>query len=140
MTMETLVEALVKSGSALALWHGDEIEMLEGRGVKPLYRLFTSYPEKLRGAWIADKVVGKGAAALMIAGGVERVHALVVSRAALDLFAGSQVEVTFDAEVPHIINRSGTGFCPVETLCAPCATAGECVPLIARFVESLPTR
>ncbi len=140
MTMETLVEALVKSGSSLALWHGDEIELLEGRGVKPLYSLLVSQPEKLRGAWIADKVVGKGAAALMIAGGVERVHALVVSRAALDLFAGSQVEVTFDAEVPHIINRSGTGFCPVETLCASCATAGECVPLIARFVESLPTR
>ena len=127
--METLVEALVKSGSSLALWHGDEIELLEGRGVKPLYSLLVSQPEKLRGAWIADKVVGKGAAALMIAGGVER-----------DLFAGSQVEVTFDAEVPHIINRSGTGFCPVETLCASCATAGECVPLIARFVESLPTR
>ena len=69
------------------------------RGVAALFRLLREEPQLLRGAFIADKVVGKGAAALMVLGGVEGLFADVVSRPALEL-------------------RAGTGTCPVEQLCA----------------------
>ena len=50
------------------------------RGVADLFRLLHEEPQLLRGAFIADKVVGKGAAALMVLGGVEGFFAGVVSR------------------------------------------------------------
>lgn len=50
------------------------------RGVADLFRLLHEEPQLLRGAFIADKVVGKGAAALMVLGGVEGLFADVVSR------------------------------------------------------------
>ena len=77
------------------------------RGVADLFRLLREEPQLLRGAFIADKVVGKGAAALM-----------VVSRPALELLAGAGIAVEYTVVVPGIMNRAGTGTCPVEQLCA----------------------
>ena len=56
------------------------------RGVKDLHRLLRDEQQPLKGALIADKVVGKGAAALMIAGGAKWIYAKVISEAALSLF------------------------------------------------------
>lgn len=108
-----------------------------GRGVSDLYRILTEEPSILRGAFVADKVIGKGAAALMIAGGVRWVHAGVISSPALSLFRSADVLVSYDDEVPNIINRAGTGICPVESLCADCQTAAECVPLIGGFLAGM---
>lgn len=114
------------------------VHVFDRRGVADLYALLHSQPELLKGANVADKVIGKGAAALMCLGGVERVYTDVLSRPALELFAASRVEdVVYDHLVPGIINRAGTGLCPVETLCMPCATPSECLPLIRGFLTRL---
>ena len=88
------------------------------RGVADLFRLLREEPQLLRGAFIADKVVGKGAAALMVLGGVEGLFADVVSRPASELLAGAGIAVEYTVVVPGIMNRAGTGTCPVEQLCA----------------------
>ena len=107
------------------------------RGVKDLHRLLTQEPEILRGASLADKVVGKGAAALMISGGVKWVYADVISKAAMVLFEQSRVEVQYKQIVPNIINRAGTDICPVEKLCRDCKTVSECLPLIDKFITEM---
>ena len=107
------------------------------RGVKDLHRLLMQEPEILSGASLADKVVGKGAAALMIAGGVAWVYADVISSAAMELFEQSRVEVQYAEIVPNIINRAGTDICPVEKLCRDCKTAVECLPLIDKFIKEM---
>ena len=107
------------------------------RGVKDLHRLLTQEPEILSGASLADKVVGKGAAALMIAGGVAWVYADVISQAAMELFEQSRVDVQYGEIVPNIINRTGTDICPVEKLCQECKTAEECLPLIDKFITEM---
>ena len=107
------------------------------RGVKDLHRLLMQEPEILSGASLADKVVGKGAAALMIAGGVAWVYTDVISQAAMELFEQSRVEVQYGEIVPNIINRAGTDICPVEKLCRDCKTAAECLPLIDKFIKEM---
>ena len=107
------------------------------RGVKDLHRLLMQEPEILSGASLADKVVGKGAAALMIAGEVAWVYADVISQAAMELFEQSRVEVQYAEIVPNIINRAGTDICPVEKLCRDCQTAAECLPLIDKFIKEM---
>ena len=54
--------------------NGDNIRTFTQRGVADLYDLLTQEPDFLKGASIADKVVGKGAAALMILGGIRELH------------------------------------------------------------------
>lgn len=107
------------------------------RGVADLFRLLHEEPQLLRGAFIADKVVGKGAAALMVLGGVEGLFADVVSRPALELLAGAGIAVEYTVVVPGIMNRAGTGTRPVEQLCAGAETAAECLPLIEGFMQKM---
>ena len=79
---------------------------------------------------MADKVVGKGAAALMAAGRVRELFADVVSHAALELLNGAGIPVSYTVAVPHIINRAGDG------ICAGARTAAECLPLIEGFLTA----
>lgn len=113
------------------------VTMFHQRGVKDLYSLLGDEAEPLRGALVADKVVGKGAAALMVAGGVEWVWADVVSEGALELFERYGVEVEYGERVAHIINRAGDGMCPVERLCLGLSTIEECRLEIERFINGL---
>ena len=68
----------------------------------------------LQGAHAADKVVGKAAAYLYVLLGVRFVHAAVISKPALDVFACHGIEVEYDTLVDAIQNRTKTGFCPME--------------------------
>ena len=117
---EQTVGLLFAEKCSCVVRNGDEVRIFRERGVKDLYRLLREEPQLLDGAFVADKVVGKGAAALMILGGVEELFADVVSRAALDLFAAAGKAVAYTVAVPHIINRAADGICPVERLSAKC--------------------
>lgn len=129
-----LVDRLRDEQASCVIRNGTGTRIFRERGVKDLFRLFEEEPAFLAGAFVADKVVGKGAAALMVLGGVCGVYAEVVSSPALGLFAAAHIPVEYGLEVPHIINRAKTGWCPVETLCRDCRTAEECLPLIRGFI------
>ncbi len=135
MEISSLVDTLHSEDCSCVIYNHDVMTCCHQRGVKDLYELLTRDPATLNGAVIADKVVGKGAAALMIAGKVRSVYADVISQPALELFEKAHIEVRYDRLVPNIINRAGTGLCPVETLCLGCETAEECIPLIQSFIK-----
>lgn len=86
------------------------------RGITDLFIILKNEPEMLREASVADKVVGKAAAALLISGGVSRVYADIISSPALDLLQEHGIEVTYAIGTDHIDNRDGTGWCPMELL------------------------
>ena len=100
-----------------------------------IYDLLTQEPEFLKGASIADKVVGKGAAALMILGGIKELYTDIISTKALELLQKSDIKVSFTEKVPFIRNRNHTGGCPVETMCSE--SAEEILPLIGDFLERI---
>ena len=128
---------ILQDGNHSLVVAGDGIRTFDGRGISDLYGLLTEHPGWLRGASVADKVVGKGAAALLILGGVRELFAGVVSTSALGLLKDSGIPVRFSQEVAHIVNRKGDGVCPVETLCKECTTAAQCLPLIKEFVAKI---
>ena len=128
---------ILQDGNHSLVVAGDGIRTFDGRGISDLYDLLTEHPGWLRGASVADKVVGKGAAALLILGGVRELFAGVVSTSALGLLKDSGIPVRFSQEVAHIVNRKGDGVCPVETLCKECTTAAQFLPLIREFVAKI---
>lgn len=132
-----LIDRLVEENSSCVVDNGVEVRSFYGRGVSDLYRLLTEEPEFLTGAFIADKVVGRGAAALMILGGVNAVFARVISTPALEFFRTYGIEVEYTVEVPHIINRQGSDWCPLEKRCIHAATVEECRVIIDQFMQEL---
>lgn len=136
--MTTPVEMLHTGNHSLVVSDaGGNITTYNGHGVSDLHRLLKHAPYTLRGAYLADKVIGKGAAALIICGEVKSVYADTISTPALTLLQSYGIPVEYAREVPNIINRKGDGICPVETLCLPCTTPQECLPLIDNFINSL---
>lgn len=131
------VGSLENGRHSLAIENNGTTYVFDGKGVADLFRIYMETPHILSGASVADKVVGKGAAALMAAGGVAALHALVVSKGAIRLLEGTGIDVSYDNLVEAIVNRAGTGLCPVETLCRDCRTPQECVPLIAGFIANM---
>lgn len=134
--MEELIRLLHDGNHSLVVANNG-IHAYDGRGVSDLYRLFNTEPDTLRAAQIADKVVGKGAAALMALAKVSDVYADVVSRPALAMLEKYGVRVGYGTLADHIINRSGTGICPLEMRCMACQTAEECLTQIKSFIEEM---
>ena len=91
-----------------------EIQRFTQRGVKDLLTLVSERPEVLEGAIIADKAVGKAAAACMVVGGTKRVYADIMSQPALALLQQHGIEAEYGILVDHIINRKGDDWCPME--------------------------
>ena len=127
---------LHEGGHTLVVANGNVFRTFDRRGVADLYRLLREDPGFLRGAGVADKVVGKAAAALMLLGGVAELHTDVISGKAIELLHGSSLRYAYDLEVPHIINRARDGWCPLETRCRDCRTAEECLTQIEAFIAS----
>lgn len=133
---QQLIHRLHNEDCSCVIYNNGQTLLFHRRGVQDIHHLLHSSPTTLRGAMIADKVVGKGAAALMIAGGVEWVYAEVISEVARGLFAEHNIEVEIGTIVPNIINRAGTDICPIEKLCLPKSDIAECVELIDEFVKA----
>ncbi len=140
--LKPAIERLAAENRTLVIENDGRMHDFFGRGVGDLCRLLHEEPELLRGACVADKVVGRAAAALMIAGGVRALHTRVVSRLALDLFAryGATVEVNADEVVDHVINRTQTDWCPLERRCADTQTVEACIERIDLFMNELRTK
>lgn len=135
--MQRLIETLDREGCSVVIRSQDQERCFWQRGVADLLQLLHEQPEVLQDSQLADKVVGKGAAALMILGKVREVYAHVISQPALNLLQQSGIKVSYGQCVEHIINRSGTDWCPVEKLCSTVQTAKECLPLIENFVSNM---
>ena len=134
--MKDLIRILREGNHSLVVFK-NEISTYDGRGVSDLFRLLHEQPEVLEGASLADKIVGKGAAALMALGKVKEVYADIISQPALMLLEQEGIRATYGKQVSHIINRAGTGMCPVETRCLPCQTPAECLEQIKAFLEEM---
>lgn len=140
MTQESkqqIINLLQSEQCSCVIRKGDTIRIFRKRGVQDLYRLLKDDPDFLKGAFVADKVVGKAAAALMILGGVEEVFTFTVSRLARDLFERSAVKLGFAQEVSHIINRAGTGWCPMESRCRDLDTSEACFGQVEEFLNTM---
>lgn len=135
MELKDLTDKLHEGGYSCVIANRGIVRTFTQRGVADLFDLLEHEPDFLRGAILADKVVGKAAAALMVLGGVTRMHADVMSRPAYELLQAAKVEVDCPTLVPHIINRTGTGWCPLETTSRDLHTPQEILPVIRDFIN-----
>lgn len=136
MTTEILKTILEEENCACVIYNHDKIVICRGRGISDLFWYVENDIEFLRGAVVADRIVGKGAAALMTLGNVAEVFTYTISQSAAEFLKSHNVRFSADKTVPIIINRNGTGQCPVEALTAQCTSAKECLPLIKDFIYS----
>jgi iron complex outermembrane receptor protein/vitamin B12 transporter len=116
-TLLLLKNRLYEEACSCVIGKGSEVRTFVRQGVVDLFDLYGQEPAFLDGAFVADKVVGKAAAALILLGEVKAVYAGIISEPALDLFRNSGVAVEYGRKVPFIENLRKTGWCPLEAAC-----------------------
>ncbi len=117
--MDFLAQAkrsLTESNATFVMIRSGKTEVSERRGVAPILELLREDPDSLEGGYVADKVIGKAAALLLMYGRIRALYTKVISSHALNVLKDSGIEVIYDKLVPFVINRDGTDMCPMEKL------------------------
>ena len=115
--LERAKSLLKSTDSTIAVVSVDDVFTSHERGVKPLLHLLSEKKGFLKGASVADKVIGKAAALLMVLGEIKEVHTLIISEPAIKVFEKYIIPCFYDKKVDRIVHRTGDGLCPMETLC-----------------------
>ncbi|MBQ7530782.1 MAG: DUF1893 domain-containing protein [Paludibacteraceae bacterium] len=127
---EALLNILNANKQSLAVLNNDSLSYYNGRGVSDLLTLLTDEPDRLKGAIVADKMVGRAAAVLMAAAGVREVHTNIISTPALKVLREAGISVSFNEEVPQILNRDQSGQCPIDASLNEAESVDECVAIL----------
>ncbi len=109
---QTLEQIRQGDYSVAVLQNGAISQTALGRGIRPILDLYDA--GRLNGAVVCDRIVGKAAAMIFVLGGVKAVYGLVVSAAARTYLQDRGIPVWQESGVTQIINRTGTGMCPME--------------------------
>lgn len=117
---------LYEGGLTCVLVRGETRYVSSERGIAPMLRVLERGVD-VQGAAAADTIVGRAAALLFVLAGVAAVHARTISRPAIDVLERAGIDCTFDTATDGIVNRVGTGPCPMEQ-----AVAGIDDPQTAR--------
>ena len=135
--LERAKSLLKSTDSTIAVVSVDDVYTSQERGVKPLLHLLTEKKGFLKGASVADKVIGKAAALLMVLGEIKEVHTLIISEPAIKVFEKYNIPCFYDKKVDRIVNRTGDGLCPMETLCLDVEEPQEAFTKIKEKVQKM---
>ena len=94
-------------------YNGEDFLYSRERGVNPLLD-FIDKGQSMNGYSVADRVVGRAAAFLYVKLEAKEVFAYVISRPAVEVLNSAGIPVEYEDCVDYIINRTGTGLCPME--------------------------
>ena len=111
--LRELRDMVEKEGFTCAIAKGGKLFTSTLRGIRPLLDLIES-GEDFRGGLAADKIVGRAAALLYAPMGMREVYACVLGAGGLEVLRGHNVAVQFGTLAERIVNRAGTGPCPME--------------------------
>lgn len=117
-----------------------EVTTYRQKGVRDLVWLLDNEPERLQGAVIADKVIGKAAAGLLVRAGVAEAYADVMSRAALPLLDEAGIAHEQGALVERIVIPQGDSRCPLEQIVAAARDAAEVEAMLRQHFREMQAR
>lgn len=136
--MDAYLAELDRSGMSLMIWrHTEIIFSSPSKGIRPhLEAIEKLGKEKLKGTVIADKIVGRAAALLMLYSVPAQVHAGVITAKARDLLEKRGVVVYLGREVSAIKERDGRIYCPFEAMVQGISDPEEAYPAIITKMKS----
>lgn len=112
--LERAKQLLNDSGASFVAVKAGEEHISNDKGIAPILKILDETPDFLKGAFVADKVIGKAAALLLRYAGVERLFARTLSELAVQVLDDSFMTYEYEQLVPNIINRTGDAMCPME--------------------------
>ena len=113
--LNELKEILYSKNASLVVGYSNgEIKEYYQDRVNDIKNILQNDENALKDASIADKVIGKLAASLLVVAGVTEIYADVISEYAIPILEENKIKYEYKTKVPYIINKDKTGMCPME--------------------------
>ena len=103
-----------KNASLVIAYENGKIKEYYQNRVKDIKDILKENKNALKGAIIADKVIGKVAASLLLVAGVKEIYADVISEYAIPVLEENHIKYEYKEKVEYIINQDKSGMCPME--------------------------
>ena len=109
----TKAKTILESGYTCVLVKGKMSFTSKRNGIVPMVK-FLNDEIDLEGFSVADKIVGKAVAMLFVLAEVKEMYAEVLSKTAISVLEANGIAYSYKILTDNIINRQGTGLCPME--------------------------
>ncbi len=103
-----------KNASLVVAYENGEIKEYYQDRIKDIKDILSKNKNALKGAVIADKVIGKVAGSILTVAGVKEIYADVISKYAIPVLEENCIKYEYKEKVEYIINQTKTGMCPME--------------------------
>ena len=137
--LERARSLFAEGGYTCVLCKGDALYTSTRAGVAPLMEWIADGVD-LRGFAAVDKIVGKAQAMLAVLAGLKEVFAPVMSQSGRDYLERHGIAASCDTLVPLIVNRQGTGSCPMEAAVAAIEQPDEGMRALQKRIRELKTQ
>jgi len=98
--------------------NGEVLFETESHGISSLLKAIKQLQENIAGSSIADRIVGRAAALLLVYSGVVAVFAVTASDGGIEVLKNNHVFHDFRRRVPRILDSKRVDVCPFEKLVA----------------------
>ncbi len=113
--LEELKEILHnKKASLVVCYENGEIKEYYQNRINDIKDTLRKDETSLKGAIIADKVIGKVASSILAVSGVKEIYADVMSKYAIPVLEENGIKFEYKKLVDYIENNDKTGMCPME--------------------------
>ena len=113
--LEEIKKILHEKNASLvvAYGNGDIKEYYQNR-IKDIKDILHENENALKGAIIADKVIGKVASSVLTVAGVKEIYTDILSKYAIPVLEENHIKYEYETLVPFVQNNDKTGMCPME--------------------------
>lgn len=131
--IEQVKQQLEEQQCQIVWQRGEETILSRKRGIQ---FLLEAVEQGQQGGFIADKVVGKAAAFLMVILHIQGVYANVISSPAAAVLEEFKIPFCYHTMTKYIINRRGDDMCPMEQKVWNAKTPAQALSLLRESSHS----
>lgn len=114
MSLNYVKELLNQSDCTCVAVKEDKVYKSNLKGIMPIISKLKEDPQFFNGADVADEVIGRAAAMLLIYGKVRSIYTPLISDHAINILEKYHIYYEYEKKVPYILNRNKDGMCPME--------------------------
>ena len=103
-----------KNASLVVAYENGKIKEYYQDRIKDIKDILKEDKNALKGAVIADKVIGKVAGSILTVAGVKEIYTDVISEYAIPVLEENHIKYEYKEKVQYIVNQTKTGMCPME--------------------------
>ncbi len=113
--LDEVKDILHKTNASLVVCYANgEIKEYYQNRIKDIKAILQENENALKGAIIADKVIGKVAGSILAISGIKEIYTDVISKLAIPVLEKYGVKYEYSKKVEYIENNDKTGMCPME--------------------------